>query len=267
MFASASTKSSRRRKKRFHGIVVALVLLTGCAAPRNSVMQIGAIDALLAGVYDGQVACGTLIRHGDVGLGTFDRLDGEMIVLDGRIYQVRADGKVYSPPAWVTTPFAAVVKFRPTAARELSGGITFREFQERLDSLLPSTNVVCVFRLTGTFRQMKTRSVPAQTKPYVSLVAATRHQSVFELGHCRGTVMGFRMPGFVKGVNVPGCHAHFLTENRQAGGHVLDFTLDEGTLELAVCSRIDLRLPTDAGALKDIDFSRDRTEELDKAEK
>jgi acetolactate decarboxylase len=114
---------------------------------------------------------------------------------------------------------------------------------------------------------MKTRSVPAQTKPYVPLVEATRHQSVFELGHCRGTVVGFRMPGFVKGVNVPGCHAHFLTDNRQAGGHVLDFTLDDGTLELAVCSRIDLRLPTDAGALKDIDFSRDRTEELDKAEK
>jgi acetolactate decarboxylase len=109
--------------------------------------------------------------------------------------------------------------------------------------------------------------VPAQTKPYVPLVEATRHQSVFELGRCRGTVVGFRMPGFVKGVNVPGCHAHFLTDNRQAGGHVLDFTVDEGTLELAVCSRIDLRLPTDAGALKGIDFSRDRTEELDKSEK
>jgi len=247
--------------------VVAVVWLTGCAAPRNSVMQIGAIDALLAGTYDGQVACGTLTRQGDVGLGTFDRLDGEMIVLDGHIYQVRADGRVYSPPAGVTTPFAAVVKFRPTTTRELSGGISFREFQERLDALLPSTNVVCVFGLTGAFRRMKTRSVPAQLKPYLPLVEATRHQSVFELGRCRGTVVGFRMPDFVKGVNVPGCHAHFLTDNRRAGGHVLDFTLDEGKLELAVCSRIDLRLPTDAGALKNIDFSRDRKEELDKSEK
>ncbi|HEY4983693.1 MAG TPA: acetolactate decarboxylase [Verrucomicrobiae bacterium] len=247
--------------------MIAIALLTGCAAPRNSVTQIGVSDALLAGAYDGQVACGTLTRQGDVGLGSFDRLDGEMVVLDGRIYQVRADGRVYSPPAGVTTPFAAVVKFRPTTTRELSGGITFREFQERLDALLPSTNVVCVFRLTGTFRQMKTRSVPAQTKPYVPLVEATRHQSVFELGRCRGTVVGFRMPDFVQGINVPGCHAHFLTADRQAGGHVLDFTLDEGTLELAVCSRIDLRLPKDAGAFKGIDFSRDRTEELDKAEK
>src|SRR5690242_6762106 len=107
---------------------------------------------------------------------------------------------------------------------------------------------------------MKTRSVAAQPKPYVPLVEATRHQSVFDLGRCRGTLVGFRLPDFVKGINLPGCHAHFLTDNRQAGGHVLDFVLDEATLELAVCSRIDLRLPTDAAALKGIDFSRDRTE-------
>ena len=247
--------------------MIAVALLAGCAAPRNSVTQIGAIDALLAGAYDGQVACGTLPRQGDTGLGTFDRLDGEMIVLDGHIYQVRANGRVYSPPAATTTPFAVVVDFHPAKTRPLGGGITFSEFQARLDALLPGTNVVCAFRLTGTFRQMKTRSVPAQTKPYVPLVEAARHQSVFELGPCRGTVVGFRMPDFMKGINVPGCHAHFLTADRQAGGHVLDFTLDEGTLELAVCSRIDLRLPADAGALKDIDFSRNRTAELDQAEK
>jgi acetolactate decarboxylase len=269
MFASASTKSRRHWKKCFGSVVVVVVVvwLAGCAAPRNSVTQIGAIDALLAGVYDGQVACGTLTRQGDVGLGTFDRLDGEMILLDGHIYQVRADGRVYSPSPRTTTPFAAVVKFRPTLTHELSGSISFREFQAQLDALLPNTNVVCVFRATGTFQQMKTRSVPAQAKPYVPLVEATRHQSVFELERCRGTVVGFRLPDFVKGINVPGYHAHFLTDNRQAGGHVLDFTLDEGTLELAVCSRIDLRLPTDAGALKGIDFSRDRKEDLDKAEK
>ena len=250
---------------RFWLSAVAVALLAGCAVPRNSITQVGVIDALLAGAYDGQVACGTLSRAGDTGLGTFDHLDGEMIVLDGHIYQVRADGKVYSPAANITTPYAAVVRFQPTTTRALSGGMSFGEFQERLDALLPSTNVVCVFRLTGTFRQMKTRSVPAQTKPYVPLAEVARHQSVFELGSCRGTLVGFRMPVYLKAINVPGSHAHFLTDNHQAGGHVLDFTLDEGSLELAVCSRIDLRLP--ANALQEIDFSRDRTKELYKAEK
>jgi acetolactate decarboxylase len=110
---------------------------------------------LLAGAYDGRVACGTLTRQGDVGLGTFDRLDGEMIVLDGHIYQVRADGRVYSPRAGVTTPFAAVVRFRPTVARELSGGITFREFQRRLDGCRRAESGFpgCVPRDGSTFRK------------------------------------------------------------------------------------------------------------------
>lgn len=245
----------------------AVAVLAGCSAPRNTVTQIGAIDALLAGAYDGEVATSVLTRQGDIGLGTFDRLDGELFVLDGHVYQVRADGRVYSPSSKITTPFTTVAKFHPTLTRKLGGCGSFGDFQRQLDGLLPNTNVVCVFRLTGTFQQMKTRSVPAQTKPYVPLIEATRHQPVFDLERCRGTVVGFRMPDFVKGINVPGYHAHFLTADRQAGGHVLNFTLEEGTLELAVCSRIDLRLPTDAGALKGIDFSRDRTKELEKVEK
>lgn len=247
-------------------LAVAVALLAGCAAPRNSVTQVCTIDALLAGAYDGQMSCGTLLRKGDFGLGTFDRLDGEMVLLDGRMYQVRADGRVVSPAASVTTPFAVVMKFRPERRHEFSGGMTFLEFQARLDALLPGTNVICAFRLTGAFRQMKTRSVPVQTRPYVPLVGAARHQAVFELGSCRGTLVGFRMPDFVKGINVPGCHVHFLTDGRQAGGHVLDFTLEDGTLELAVCPQLDLLLPKDA-ALGGIDFSRDRSKELEQVEK
>src|SRR3954462_12525815 len=105
--------------------VLAVALLAGCAAPRNTVTQIRAIDALLAGAYDGQTPSGELTRKGDLGLGTFDKLDGEMVVLDGHIYQVRADGKVYSPAPSVTTPFAAVVKFRPTGSAALKEGTPF----------------------------------------------------------------------------------------------------------------------------------------------
>ena len=248
-------------------VAITLALISGCAAPRNSITQFGSIDALLAGAYDGQVSCGSLTRRGNLGLGTFDQLDGEMVVLDGRVYQVRSDGKVYSPAAGATTPFAAVVRFEPDQSRTVNNAATFQQFQEQLDATLPSTNVVCAFRVTGRFQQMKTRSVPAQTKPYAPLIEASRRQSVFELGQCRGTLVGFRLPGFVKGINVPGYHVHFLTADRNAGGHVLDFMLEGGVLELAICSRIELLLPTDATALKDIDFSRDRAHELEKVEK
>jgi acetolactate decarboxylase len=252
---------------RFWISVSAALLLTGCVSPRNSILQVGAMDALLAGAYDGQASCWILEHKNLLGLGTFDRLDGEMIVLDGRIYQVRADGHVYSPPSTETTPFAAVIDFKPNQTFKLNGGMTYRQFEEQLDAKLGDTNLVYAFRLTGSFHQMKTRSVPAQTKPYIPLIEVTRKQSVFDLGQCSGTLVGFRMPGFVKGVNVPGYHAHFLTEDRKAGGHVLDFNLDGGTVDIAVCSRIDLRLPENSTSLKGIDLSRDRSQELEKAEK
>ena len=37
-------------------------------------------------------------RHGDFGLGTFDSLDGEGIMLDGRCWQARGDGSVIEAP-------------------------------------------------------------------------------------------------------------------------------------------------------------------------
>jgi acetolactate decarboxylase len=247
--------------------VLLVALLTGCATPHNTVTQFSTMDVLLAGGYDGHMACRAMARNGDLGIGTFDQLDGEMVLLDGRLYQVRSDGKVYMPPPDTTTPFASVVNFRPTQVRSVPAGLNFREFQTWMDAQLPGTNVVCAFRLTGRFQYVKTRSVPAQSKPYPPMVDVVRaSQSVFELEKCSGTLVGFRLPDFVKGINVPGYHVHFLTADRQAGGHVLDFTLESGTVEFALCSRIDLLLP-DSGALQGIDFSRDRSEELNKVEK
>jgi acetolactate decarboxylase len=34
-----------------------------------------------------------LLRHGDFGLGTFNRLDGEMLVNDGVCYQLRCSSR------------------------------------------------------------------------------------------------------------------------------------------------------------------------------
>ena len=244
-----------------------VALLAGCATPQNTVTQFSTMDALLAGGYDGYATCRAVARDGNLGLGTFDRLNGEMVLLDSRIYQVRSDGKVYTPSPDATTPFASVVNFHPTQVYAAPAGLNYQEFQTWMDAQLPGTNVVCAFRLTGRFQHVKTRSLPAQSKPYPPLADVVRtSQSVFELEKCSGTLVGFRLPDFVKGINVPGYHVHFLTADRKAGGHVLDFTLESGTVEFALCSRLDLLLP-DGGALQGIDFSRDRSEELKKVEK
>ena len=56
--------------------------------------QISTSTALVEGVNKGAVSSRALLEYGDFGLGTFENLDGEMVIVDGAIYQVRGDGSV-----------------------------------------------------------------------------------------------------------------------------------------------------------------------------
>ena len=256
--------------RKFTGRVVLVIFLlalwTGCAARHNQLTQVSTIDAILAGTYDGTMTCGDLTRYGDFGIGTFDRLDGEMIILDGTVYQVRADGKVYRPDAFVKTPFAAIVSFESDVTRELPAGTGFASMQKIIDKAASNKNLFSAVRVRGTFNFMKTRSVPAQSKPYPPLVEVTKTQAVFNLKNVAGTIVGFRSPPYVKGINVPGYHLHFISEDMKAGGHILDFELAEGSAGIDLCNRFLLILPEDDrfGA---VNLGIDRSEDLEKAER
>ena len=63
------------------------------AAETGRLFQTSTLQALMAGVYDGDLTFQELARHGDFGLGTFEALDGGMIALDGAFYQIKADGR------------------------------------------------------------------------------------------------------------------------------------------------------------------------------
>ncbi len=249
--------------------VIGLLALTGCAANREAkVSQFSTIDALMAGVYDGDFSCAQVARSGNLGLGTFDKLDGEMVVLDGRIYQVKSDGKVYRAPGALLTPFAAVTRFRKDQESRTKNFLTLAELQKALDRLCPNPNGIYAIRIDGEFPAVKTRSVTAQKKPYRELVEATKEQSVFALGPVKGTLVGFRFPAYFKGINVPGYHLHFLANDRRSGGHVLDLTMAAGaTVETSHCSRFDMSLPGSEGDFSRANLSRDRSAEVKKVER
>jgi len=244
-----------------------LLLLSGCAsAPKDQLMQISTIDALLAGAYDGEMTCGELLEHGRFGLGTFDALEGEMIVLDGRVYQAKADGSVDVMPDKATTPYAAVVNFDADQAALLSGPLSDDGVKDRIDRLAPNKNLFLAVRIDGTFPMMKVRSVPRQSKPYPPLADVVKNQSVFEYTNVSGTVLGFRSPAFVKGIGVPGYHLHFISKDRKIGGHILDFSLVHSALQLDTCNQFFLVLPDHEG-FSALDLSKDRSYELEKVEK
>lgn len=244
------------------------VWLTGCAElhPLNTITQSSTIDALLAGAYDGTLSCGELETHGDTGIGTFDRLDGEMILLDGVMYQVRADGSVCRPGRELRTPFAAVCWFAPDATYTFDRRVSDAELKGILDEHMPNQNLFYAIRITGRFARVHTRSVPAQAKPYPPLAKVTATQPEFNATNVVGTVVGFRCPPFVKGINVPGYHLHFLSAAGDFGGHLLDFDLVAGQAQIDICDKFNLMLPAGADALASLDLSKDRSEELKQVE-
>lgn len=244
-----------------------LSVLSGCAtAPKNTLMQVSTIDALLAGAYDGQMTISEVLQHGNLGLGTFDALEGEMIVIDHHVYQALADGTVQLMPPDTTTPFAAVVNFKADQTTAIRGPLSDEALQSKIDQLAPNKNLFLALRIDGTFSTMKVRSVPKQKKPYPSLAEAVQHQSVFEYTNVTGTVLGFRCPSFVKGINVPGYHLHFISNDRKLGGHILDFNAIEGSLKLDTCNQFSMVL-TDQEHFSTLDLSKDRSIELEKVEK
>jgi len=246
---------------------LAVVVFAGCASvDRDSVYQVSTLHALLEGVYDGETPVAELLTRGDLGIGTFNALDGEMVYADGVVYQVTADGKVHVVPPHVKTPFACVTFFEADTSLALAEGTDYEGFKAQLDKQLPTLNLPYAIRMEGTFSHVKTRSVPAQTKPYPRLVEVTKHQPTFEFNDVEGVIVGFRLPEYMNGINVPGYHVHFLTADRKGGGHVLEFTVKAATVEVDTTPRLALVLP-ESGGFAAADLSSDKAGEVDAIEK
>jgi len=228
--------------------------------------QISTIDALLQGVYDGVLPVAELETHGDFGIGTFDRLEGEMLALDGNYYQIKTDGIAYPVSGETTTPFATVTYFEVDENFRLDEPANLTELEDTVDLKLPSENLFYAVRIEGNFSSVKARSVPRQEKPYPKLADAVSTQSVFEFENVNGTLVGFRTPEYAKGVNVPGYHLHFITADRSAGGHVLDLEIENGVASVDITRSFLMELPA-SGDFYDVDLGQDLQDDLEKVEK
>jgi acetolactate decarboxylase len=231
----------------------------------HEVYQTSTINALLEGIYDGDMTYGQLREHGDFGLGTFNALDGEMIAFDGRFYQIKSDGVASLVNDAQKTPFAVVQFFEAEIEEGLDRELGYEQLKAYLHSLIPTTNFFYAIRIDGLFKYMKTRSVPRQVKPYPPLIEVTKTQPVFEFADVAGTIAGFRFPDYAQGINVPGYHLHFLTEDRRAGGHLLDCRLQHGKVLVEHTSNFHMELPTQ-GTFLEADLAKDQRETLHQAE-
>lgn len=223
---------------------------TGAApdAMSDAIYQVSLLDGLMQGDYDGTATVGQLLQEGNTGLGTFDKLDGEMIVLDGVVYKAKSDGSVEVASDSQTVPFAAVTNFdEDIAAVPLSPITDFAGLKVALDDIIAKQtgdfNRFYVAEIKGNFDVVHVRSVPMQSKPYQPLAEVTKNQAEFEYENIPGTAVAMRFPDYMQGINLPGWHLHFLSDDKTKGGHVLDLKLADGTVSMDTVLAFQLVAP------------------------
>ncbi|HTY91999.1 MAG TPA: acetolactate decarboxylase [Methanocella sp.] len=219
-----------------------VLLMSVPVTDRDTLYQVSALDLLANGSYDGIATANDLKAHGDFGLGTFDGLNGELVELDGTIYQVTSDGLVHVVNGTASIPFAEVTYFDVDRNVSLTGRYNYFSLTASLDERLPSLNEFYAIRIHGTFPYLKLRSPPAQQKPYPVLSEALKNQSVFEKHNITGTIVGIYTPAYARGMGSPGYHFHFISDDRQSGGHVVDLLGDDMTVSLDETPRFEMTM-------------------------
>ena len=200
------------------------------------------IAALVEGIYRADTTVGQVRAKGDLGIGTFNDLDGEMVLIDGTVYCLRPQGDAEIIADDVHTPFAISTHFSGDTEEVFDSPMTAEVFDAQLHDLLPSRNLMYSLRVDGTFSYIRARSVP-KTMNYVPLAEIAKVQTVFEFKDVKGSLVGFYTPGFLDSVHVPGFHLHFITADRRHGGHLLAAAPGAVTVKIQHAPSVELGLP------------------------
>jgi alpha-acetolactate decarboxylase len=210
---------------------------------RDTLYQLTAYNTFITGKYAGVMPYSELEKHGDFGIGTFDGLDGEMIALNGEFYQIPSTGIPRMVDPTQTAPYATITYFQADRTFTVSG-LNYTQLKSYLDGQLgTSSDVIYAIKVSGTFDWAQTRSPQKQSQPYQNITEALKTQSVFNLTDVAGTAVGFWFPASMSGVDYAGYHIHFITDDRTAGGHLLDCIINNATVEVGIINNYNLALP------------------------
>lgn len=234
----------------------------------DKIFQVALLQSLVQGYYDGAVKIGDLGRHGDTGIGTFDGVDGEMIMTGGKAYKALFDGRVCEADADDTSPFCAVTFFEKDFSARLTETDSAADLFEKLTEKVGENgkNLFYTVKISGTFDKMTVRSIPKQKKPYRSLdIVQQTDQRVFTYENVTGTAVALYCPDYAGGINMPGWHAHFISDDRKKGGHILELSFSRAEADFCAARGFELFLP-DGAEFQRMELSRDLFAEIRKVE-
>ena len=235
---------------------------------RETIYQVALLQSLTQGYYDGIIKVSKLKEHGDIGIGTFEGVNGEMIVLDGTVYQALGDGTVQEAADDETVPFSNVTFFDKDGSVELSDISDVNALKEKLSAMVEENgkNLFYFVKMCGTFEKMNVRSEIKQEKPYKPLDKALEtDQREFNYDNISGTVVALYCPDYMNGLNTPGWHFHFISDDKTKGGHLLDLQFANATAEYDATPEFDMCL-TDNGDFQKMELSKDVSDAIKKVE-
>ena len=213
----------------------------------QSLYQISTLQALAMGYSRRVITVEELLEHGDTGLGTFEDLNGEMILADGKCFRAEADGRIVEADAGLGIPFAAVTYLQNSRRVSVNPVLSLEELRIFLDLRIEEEfglNSMHVVRIDGVFEKICARSELPFKSQHVRLKEILgRTQRDFCFDAVSGILICVYFPDYMDGINAPGWHFHFISDDQTRGGHVFDLVMKQGTAEINKISRIEIRLP------------------------
>lgn len=231
---------------------------------RHTMFQVSTSNALVQGVFSKATTVGDLKDHGDFGLGTFDGLDGELVMLEGSCFRATAAGVISRPSDGLGVPFAVVTRFTGDISAHVARVESLNGLTTVADGLRPSENLFAAIRVDGMFNSVSMRAA-CPASPGEGLVEATRHQSEFAVADVGGSLVGFWSPVYATSVSVPGYHFHFIADDRSVGGHVLELAGRDLDVVAQIESELHIAIPATKEFLE-ADLSGDHRDALHRAE-
>lgn len=246
--AMPSTRLSRPA-----GLLLGVAALIAAAAPlaeasssepTSTLDQVGTYDYLTQPDFAGLTSVGTVAEGNSIGLGTFEDLNGELVMVGGEVFQVRPDGLPREVDPDTLTPFMQAIDFKPTVNVPVAPGTQCEDLDPMIQEAAAQNNGIIAVRVRGTFTDLTTRSVTADPPPYQPLSQTIAEQTKFPLGERRAVLVGFWQGKDALGLGQDGLHLHGLTADKSAGGHVLSCTLGgDVQLSLQPVSRVSVLTP------------------------
>lgn len=238
------------------------------AQNRDTLFQVSLLQCLTYGDYCGSITVGELKQHGDTGIGTFNRLNGEMILLDGRVYRAAGDGSVEMVSDDETVPFGMAAFLEPDETGTLQEIPDFDALCGRLNRMAAEKGInrFYMIRIDGLFREVNVRSVYAQQEPYQRLAKVMEHdQTFFDYKNIEGTLVGLYCPPYMASLNAVGWHLHFVSGDKTKGGHVLGVNIADAVLNWDNIGGFRMLLPQHEGFNR-LDLTVDQSEDIKKIE-